>query len=77
MFRDVEDFEQLLDDAIATFNAPHTQSVAFDRSPADDLAYLIARQPDTMLSERVALTQAALSTLDLGVFVPSEKSDVI
>lgn len=73
----IEDFEQLFDDAIATFNAHHTHSVAFDRSPADYLAYLIALQPDTTFAERVALTRDALSTLDLVVFVPIEKRDVI
>lgn len=73
----IEDFEQLFDHAIATSHASHTHSVAFDRSPADYLAYLTALQPDTTLAERVALTHDALATLDLVVFVPIEKRDVI
>lgn len=73
----IEDFEQLFDDAIATFDVSHAHSIAFDRSPADYLAYLTALQPDTTLAERVTLTRDALSTLDLLVFVPIEKRDVI
>jgi predicted ATPase len=73
----IEDFEQLFDDAIATFDVSHAHSVAFDRSPADYLAYLTALQSDTTLAERIALTRDALSALDLVVFVPIEKRDVI
>lgn len=73
----IDDFEQLFDDAIDSFAASHTHSVAFDRSPADYLAYLVALQPNTTRAEQVALTRDALTTLDLVVFVPIEKRDVI
>lgn len=67
----------MFDDAIATFHAPYAQSVAFDRSPADYLAYLAALQPGISLADRVASTADALATLDLAVFVPIERHDVI
>lgn len=73
----VDDYEQMFDDAIATFHAPYAKSVAFDRSPADYLAYLAALQPGISLADRVSSTANALATLDLVVFVPIERHDVI
>lgn len=72
-----DDFEQLFDHALTTINASYAQSVAFDRSPADYLAYLAALQPGTSFADHVAATAAALQTLDLVVFVPIERRDRI
>jgi predicted ATPase len=38
----IEDFELLFDHSIATLTAAHSESVIFDRTPADYLAYIAA-----------------------------------
>ena len=73
----IEDFETLFEASVATFAASRPGPVAFDRSPADYLAYIAARRPGTALVEEIAATAAAMATLDLVAYVPVERPDRI
>lgn len=70
-----DDFELLFDRSIALLSELSAEHVLFDRCPADYLAYLTALRPGAVMSDRVAETAAALTTLDLIVFVPIEIPD--
>lgn len=72
------DFEALVERSIALLSQERRGPVAFDRSPADHLAYLAAcRDVDAMhdLPRLVAAVATAMKTLDLVVFVPVERPD--
>ena len=69
------DYEMLIERSFVLLAEEHAGSVVFDRSPADYLAYLVAGGRRPIESEHVSATAAALSTLDLIVFVPIEHPD--
>jgi hypothetical protein len=73
----VADFESLFEASIGDLAEHYASPVAFDRSPADYLAYLVALQPGAALVDHVASAAAALETLDLVVYVPIERPDRI
>ncbi|HEY9225917.1 MAG TPA: AAA family ATPase [Gemmatimonadaceae bacterium] len=72
-----DDFETLIDAAVAQLAKPQPVNVLFDRSPADYLAYLVAVSRDGVARERVDEVARSLATLDLVVFVPIESPDRI
>ena len=69
------DFELLLERSISLLAERHSGHVAFDRCPADYLAYLVARSRQAVSEDYVTAVAAALASLDLVVFVPIERPD--
>jgi predicted ATPase len=73
----IEDFETQLERSCASLAGITDAHVLFDRSPADFLAYLAALADADVLAEWLPPAAAAMSSLDLVVFVPIERPDRI
>lgn len=70
-----DDFIVLHERSLSLLTRSSSQQILFDRSPADYLAYLAALEPSAVSREQIADAAAAMSTLDLVVFVPIEQPD--
>ena len=77
-FEDVpsaDDFDAMLDRAIADLAATRSPGVVFDRCPADYLSYLAVLRGVEGVADDSERAARAMETLDLLVFVPIERPD--
>ena len=75
----LDDFELMLDRSCATLSAATSPDLLLDRCPADYLGYLFGGEGATAPNLRDAMVRvaAAMTRLDLVVFVPIEHPDRI
>jgi len=73
----IDDFETQLERSCASLSGITDARVLFDRCPADFLGYLAALADADALAEWLQPAAAAMSSLDLVVFVPIERPDRI
>ena len=72
-----DDLDLLFERSVEALTTCRADRALFDRSPADYLAYLAALAPDADLRAHVAAAREALGSVDLVVFVPIERPDVL
>jgi predicted ATPase len=74
---DADDYERMIERSMQLLRIDRSQTVMFDRSPIDYLAYLHATSPERVQRSLMRDVSESLQLLDLIVFVPIESPDRI